>query len=89
MLREYSLEYSSNCDEAIFGVQKASFNMFWEYSPYSKNHASDCLRAESSPVDGEEKKKKEKRMTVSLGTSLASQGICLCEPVWPSGKALG
>ena len=87
MLREYSLEYSSNCDEAIFGVQKASLNMFWEYSPYSKNHASDWPRAESSPVDEEEKKKKKKRMTVSLGTSLASLGICLCEPVWPSGKA--
>ena len=29
--------------------------MFWEYSPYSTNLASDWLRAESSPVDEEEK----------------------------------
>jgi len=28
--------------------------MFWEYSPYSTNLASDWLRAESSPVDEEE-----------------------------------
>ena len=55
LLREYSLEYSSNRDEAIFGVQKALLNMFWEYSPYSTNLASDWLRAESSPVDEEEK----------------------------------
>ena len=39
-LREPSWEYSSNCDEAIFGVQKASLNVFWEHSP--------------SPVDEEE-----------------------------------
>ena len=41
-------EYSSNCDEAIFGVQKASLSMFWEHSPYSTNIASDWLRAELS-----------------------------------------
>ena len=29
-VREPSWEYSSNCDEAIFGVQKASLSMFWE-----------------------------------------------------------
>ena len=38
----------------MFWVQKASLNMFWEYSPYSTNIASDWLRAESSPVDEEE-----------------------------------
>ena len=27
--------------------------MFWEYSPYSTNLASDWLRAESSPLDEE------------------------------------
>ena len=32
--------------------------MFWEYSPYSTNIASDWLRAESSLVDEEERKKK-------------------------------
>ena len=46
--------------------------MFWEYSPYSTNLASDWLRAESSPVDEEERKK---WMTVSPGTSLASEGF--------------
>ena len=62
MLREYSWGYSSNCDEDILGVQKASLNMFWEYSAYLTNFASDWLRAESSPVDEEERKrKKEKR----------------------------
>ena len=40
--------------EAIFGVKKALLSMFWEYSPYSTNLASDWLRAESSPVDEEE-----------------------------------
>ena len=54
LLREYSSGHSSNCDEAIFGVQKASLNMFWEYSPSSTNLVSDWLKAESSPVDEEE-----------------------------------
>ena len=48
--------------------------MFWEYSPYSTNLASDWLRAESSPVDEEERKK---WTMVSLRASLASEGICL------------
>jgi len=39
----------------IFRVQKASLNVFWEYSPYSTNLAPDWLREESSPVDEEEK----------------------------------
>ena len=38
----------------MFEVQKASFNMFWEYSPSSANLASAWLRAESPPVDEEE-----------------------------------
>ena len=58
MLREYSSGYSSNCDEAIFGVQKTSLNIFCEYSPCSTNLASDWLKAESSPVDEEEKLEK-------------------------------
>ena len=33
---------------AIFGVQKASLNMFWEHSLYSTIIASDWLRAELS-----------------------------------------
>ena len=54
LLRELSSGNSSNFDDAVFGVQKASLNMFWEYSPTSMNLASDWLRAESSPVDEEE-----------------------------------
>ena len=73
MLREPSSGYSSNCDEAVFGVQKASLNiMFWEYLPSSTNIASDWLRAESSPVDEEEIKIK---MDDGVHTLLASEGI--------------
>ena len=42
----------------MFGVQKASISVFWEYSPSSANIACDLLRAESSPVDEEDKKRK-------------------------------
>ena len=73
MLCEYSSEYLSNCDEAIFGVQKASFNMFWEYLPCLIKLASDWLRVESSLVD--EERGKKTTMMVSLGTSLASEGF--------------
>ena len=41
--------------EAIFGVQKASLNMFWEQSLGSTNLVSDWLRAKSSPVDVEKR----------------------------------
>ena len=59
LLRKYSSGYSSNCDEAIFGVQKALLNIFWEYSQSSTNGlVSDWLRAESSPMDEEERKRK-------------------------------
>ena len=64
MLREPSLGYSSNCDEAAFGVQKASLNMLWEYSPSSVNIASDWLRAKRSPVDEEEIKIKWMMMSI-------------------------
>ena len=35
--------------------------MFWEYSAYLTNLASDWLRAENSPVDEKERKKKRKK----------------------------
>ena len=79
MLREYSSGYSSNRDEAIFGAQKASLNMFWEYSPSSANIASDWLRAESSPVNEEEIKIK---MDDSVDTSLAWEGTDLFVDLW-------
>ena len=37
--------YLSNCNEAMFRVQKASLNVFWEHSPSSANLASDWLWA--------------------------------------------
>ena len=79
LLREPSWEYSSNWDEAIFGVKKASLSMFWEYSPSSTNIASDWLQAESSPEDEEEIKIK---MDDSVDTSLASEGIDLFVDLW-------
>ena len=61
----------------MFGVQKASLNMFWEYSPSSVNLAADWLRAESSPVEEEEIK-----MNDDADTSLASEGIDLFADLW-------
>ena len=79
MLRELGWEYSSNCDEAIFVVPKASLNMFWKYSPSSANIASNWLRAKSSPVDEEE-------ITITMDgvvdTSLVSEGIYLFVDLW-------
>ena len=57
--------------------------MFWEHSPYSMIIASDWLRA----VD--EEKEKEKWMTVSLGFSLDSEGICLFVDLWEAQPCLG
>ena len=84
-VREPSWEYSSNCDEAIFGVQKASLNMFWEYSPSSANIASDWLRAKSSPVDEEKIKIK---MDDFGDTSLASEGLDLFVDLWKAQPCL-
>ena len=56
LLRKYSSGYLFNYDEAIFGVQNFSLNVFWEYSPYSMKLASDWLRVDSSPVEKEGKK---------------------------------
>ena len=85
MLREYSSGFSSNCDEAIFGVRKASLNTFWEYSPSSTNIASDWLRADSSPVNEEDIKIK---MDDRVDTSLASEGIDLLVDLWETQPCL-
>ena len=73
--------------EVIFGVKKASLNMFWEHSPYWTIIASDWLRAELSCEW--RKNKNEKWMTVSLGSSLASGGICLFVDLWEAQPCLG
>ena len=70
-LREASWKYSS---KLYSGSKKASLNMFWEHSPYWTIIASDWLRAELSC--GWRKNKDKNRMTVSVGSSLASEGIC-------------
>ena len=75
----------TNCDEAVFGVQKASLNMFWEYLPSSANVASHWLRAESSPVDEEEIKIK---MNDGVDTSLASKRIDLFVDLWEAQPCL-
>ena len=66
--------------EAIFGVQKASLNMFWEHSPSSTNLVSDWLRAERSPVDEEEIKIKiddcVARFFTCFGGNLLTCGRC-------------
>ena len=85
LLREPSWEHLSNCDEAIFRVQKASLNMFWEYSPSSANTASDRLRAKSSPVDEEEIKIK---MEDGVNISLASEGTALFVDLWEAQPCL-
>ena len=65
LLRERSSGFASNCDEAIYGVQKASLHMFWEYSPCSTNLASDWLRAKRALL-WMRKKEKQKWITVSI-----------------------
>ena len=80
-LREPSWEYSSNYDEAIFWVRKASLNMFWEHSPYSTNIASDWLRAELSCGGG--------RNTNTLSFSLASEGMFPFVDLWEAQPCLG
>ena len=75
--------YLSNCNEAIFRVQKALFSMFWEYSPISANIASDWLRAESSHVNEEEIK-----MDDCVDTSLALEGINLFVDLWEAQPCL-
>ena len=37
----------------------------------------------------DEEKEKKKRMTVSLGSSLASEGICLFVDLWEAQPCLG
>ena len=79
--------YSSNCDEAIFGVQKSfaqhvlgTFALFDEH----------CLGlAESRALLWMRKKYKYKWLTVSLGSSLASEGICLFVDLWEAQPCLG
>ena len=80
MLREPSAGYSANCNEAMFGIQKASFKLFREYSPSSANTASDWLRAKRALL-WMRKKEKYKWMTLSIRHSLRRELTCLspCE----------
>ena len=87
LLHEPSWEYLSNCDEAVFGVQKASLNMFCEHLPSSANIASDWLRAKSSPV-GEEEIKIKIKMDDGMNTSHASDRIALFVDLWEAQPCL-
>ena len=53
--------------------------MFWVYSPSSANIASDWLRAKSSTVDEEERKR---QMGDGVDTSLVLEGIYLFVDLW-------
>ena len=77
--------YSSNYNEAMFRVPKASLNMFWEYSPSSANTASDWLRAESSLVDEVEIKIK---MDDGVDISLALKRTDLFVDLWEARSCL-
>ena len=78
MLCEPSSGYSSNCDEAMFRVQRALLNMFWEYSPSLVNLASDCLRAKRALLWMRKKGLEIKiKMDDGADISLASEGIDL------------
>ena len=84
MLHEPSWKYLLNCNEVTFRVQKALLSVFWEYSLSSVNIASDWLRAKSSPLDEEEKKK----MDDGVDTSLASEGNYLFVDLWEAQPGL-
>ena len=56
----------------MLGFQKASLNMFWEYSPSSANLASDWLRVKRAFL-WMRKKEKEKWLTVSILHSLRKE----------------
>ena len=63
----------------MFGVQRASLSMFWEYSPSSANLASDWAESkESSPVDEEEIKiKMDDDVDTSSSKFVHSQHSCM------------
>ena len=84
LLREPASGSSTKCDEAMFGVQKASLYLLWEYSPISANIASDWLRAnESSPVDEEKIK-----IDDGVDSSLVSERIDLFVDLWEAQSCL-
>ena len=52
-LRKHDSGSSTNCDEAVFGVQKTSLDMLWELFVELTNLASDWLKPDSSPMEEE------------------------------------
>ena len=79
-LREPSWKYSgskklrSTCSGNIRPIRRSLPLTGWE---------------QSSPVDEGGEKKRKKRMTVSLGSPLASEGICLFVDLWEAQPCLG
>ena len=80
LLYEPSSGYSSNCDEATFGVQKALLNMFWEYSPSLANTASDWLSAKRALP--RMRKKEKYKWNNRVDTSVDLEGIDLFVDLW-------
>ena len=77
-LREPRWEYSLNCDEAIFRVQKASLNMFWNIRPIRRT-LPQIGWEQSSPVDEEEIIKMDDgvaRFFTRFGGNLLTCGRC-------------
>ena len=80
LLREPSSGYSTNRDEAMFGIQKAPLNMFREYSPSSTNLASDWLRAKEFLLWT--RRKEKEKMDDGVDTLLISEGTDLFVGLW-------
>ena len=58
----------------MFGVQNASLDMLWEYSPSSANLASDWLRAKTALLWMRKKGlEREEKVDDGADTSLASE----------------
>ena len=77
----------------MFRVQKASLNMFWEYSPSSVNLASDWLRVDriglSITLDEEEIKIKIKMDNRVASYFTCFRGILICSLVGGAALSLG
>ena len=68
----------------MIGFQKASLNMFWEYSPSSANLASDWLRAKRALLW----MRKKETMVDGVDISLPSERIDLFVDLWEAQPCL-
>ena len=76
-------------DEAMFGVQKASLDMLWDYSPSSANIASDWLRAKRALLQTRKKRlERQIKMDDCVDISLASEEVELFVELWEAQPCL-